>query len=712
MDTAIANWGVELAFIRTRVSQEFTVAAAFSSGPEAFPKYFTTYGHFDLVAVRCIDSLNDPFSVVLHRDVFESAPFRFFAERDTSREQFEAALCADPAALAVVAKIHPTFVKGDRGFARWQVSRMIREQFPHVFIFFGLGFSELLLIPTGNDLSILLAFVRDLRSLARDSGATILSKTTTFPFVSYALVQRDKRYNLLKGLVEPVVTVSCEPASERTIAQTLQSDGLSAKNIYGKNDLLIAWRQPIAFGDLAAFVTNLRHDWATVISRTTTYLENGVADKPIVSASEPIDEYEFMGNSEEKHLFDALGKITPHSLRAGISDLALRLSACLRSPLLSEYYRDMVNTFEFVEDLLTKLDGNKPRLTRTAGAQATRVADAARAAMNQRYAGLELHPETLAHSHSPLLCDIRSIVAAATCLPHYIFDNLFPGKRAAEIWPGFVLFGGAYSPQWFDQDVLALPPSSLLTPIGEWWKVTHEAAHAVYRLTDVDRHLPAKWRAHIESHCKGQMNPLQMIGEQFANWFDWNYIFRRDTELYLHMIWPAWLELQSVWRSKPQYLVRSFALLLAGDAEAIGSISKESKHTGAIPLIRERWSEFVRIVGQVPEMSGFIAEIKEQELKNTFELTYGLFPLIRWFEKEFEKACGVDGLTERFAPEYGNLDQHVQDLAAGKVILEQIPDPPRLHISLLRYLKNGPAPLAMEIAYIYSLENTYLLSRA
>jgi hypothetical protein len=694
------------------VGREFIVAEAFASSRNTSSTYFTTYGHFDLVAIRCIDSLNDPFSVILHRDVFESAPFRFFAERDMSRAKFELALTGNPAALGIVIKIHPSFVNQDGGFARWRLAATIREQFPDVFVFLGLGFSELLLIPTGNDLAALMRVVRDLRGLTGGPGALVLSKTTTFPFVSYALVQREKRYDLLKGLVEPVVTIACEPASERAIAHSLHEEGISARNIYGKNDLLIAWDHPIAFGDLAAFVTNLRRDWAKVISRTTTYLENAIVDAPLESNTPSVAPYEFMDQEEEQRLFDALHKTKPHSLRAGLSDLALRLSACLRNPLLSEYYRDMENTFEVVDDLLGKLNGGKPQIVRAAGAQATRVADAARAAMNQRYAGLELHPETLAHSHSPLLCDIRSIVAAATCLPHYVFDNLFADKRAAETWPGFVLFGGAYSPQWFDQDVLALPPSSLLTPIEEWWKVTHEAAHAVYRLTDVDRLLPVKWHAHIQSHCKGQMNSLQMITEQFANWFDWKYIYRRDTEHYLQMIWPAWLDLPSVWRSKPQYLVRSFGLLIAADAETIGAISKEPKQTGVMPLLRKRWNEFVRIVREVPGMLTFIDEIEDPELNNTLDLTYGIFPLIRWFEKEFEVCCGVTGLSERMAPEYDELAQHVADISAGKVILEPIPDPPRLHIALLRQLNHQPAPLAMEIAYIYSLENTYLLRRS
>src|SRR4029077_8407738 len=119
---------------------------------------------------------------------------------------------------------------------------------------------------------------------------------------------------------------------------------------------------------------------------------------------------EFLTGEEEQQLFAQLKKAKPHSLRAGLSDLVLRLSACLRNPLLTPYFGDMVNTFEYTNDLLEKLNGTVSNEIREATAQASRVTDNARAAMNQRYAGLEFHPEILAHSYAPLLCDIRSIV--------------------------------------------------------------------------------------------------------------------------------------------------------------------------------------------------------------------------------------------------------------------------------------------------------------
>jgi hypothetical protein len=717
MDPTIANWGIELAFIRTKVGREFEVVDSLVPD-ETIPGavYFSTYGHFDLVAIRTTSSLNAPYAVVLHRNVYESAPFRFFSHHEASKEKFASMITNAPAAIAVMAKIHPLVIDSRAGDARWRIASRIQERLPSAFVFFGLGFSEFLVIDTGSDFSHFLETVRELRGLTGkpDSDSPALSKTTTFPFVSYNIVHKTGRYDLLQGEVEPVITISCQPASERAMAQAIRSSGIIPKHIWGKNDLLLTWPQPVKFSDLVKFVREFRGDpeLSNVLGRTSTYLETPVYEEPIEDYGGSVPPFEFMDQSGEQKLFSDLAKVMPHSLRASLSNLALRLSACVRSPLLTDYYRDMVKTFPYVTNLLGHLNGSDAHLARSAGVQAARVADIARAAINQRYAGLELHPETLAHSHSPLLCDIRTIVGAATCVPRYIFDRLFKEKRADEVWLGFVLFGGSYSPQWLDQDVLALPSSSLFTPIEEWWKVTHEAAHAVFRLTNVDQNLPTNWRAWLKTGIKNEFDLLHMVGEVFANWFDWKYIFRRDTAFYLQTIWRTWLDLPVVWHSKPQYFARSFPVLLSEDAEAIAAVSKEGKHEAVFPFIRKRWAHYQQLLRDIPNMQEFMRGVTEAELSTTVELVYDFYPIVRWFEEHFEERCGVPDLADRMAPEYAQLDRHVQDLIAGKIILDAIPDPPRLHVALLRALNHQPTPLETEIAYIYSFENAYLAANS
>src|SRR5206468_3012494 len=132
----------------------------------------------------------------------------------------------------------------------------------------------------------------------------------------------------------PVVTVSCQPASEQAIAKAVGQVGVTTRHVCGKNDLLLSWTNKIEFSELAKFVSTFRTDWdaSNLVMRTTTYLETPVGERQEEKYAGISSSYEFIDAEEEKTLFESLGRVQPHSLRAGLSDLALRLSACLRSP--------------------------------------------------------------------------------------------------------------------------------------------------------------------------------------------------------------------------------------------------------------------------------------------------------------------------------------------------------------------------------------------
>src|SRR5437660_11758209 len=88
MSAQIVNWGVELAFIRTKVGAEFQVAKSLASTPEGTRcQFFGTYGYFDLVAIRSIQKVDMPYLVLLNQAISESAPFRFFADRNNHTQR-------------------------------------------------------------------------------------------------------------------------------------------------------------------------------------------------------------------------------------------------------------------------------------------------------------------------------------------------------------------------------------------------------------------------------------------------------------------------------------------------------------------------------------------------------------------------------------------------------------------------------------------------
>jgi hypothetical protein len=118
----------------------------------------------------------------------------------------------------------------------------------------------------------------------------------------------------------------------------------------------------------------------------------------------------------------------------------------------------MANIFPYINSTLRDISSPKTSEARKRQGRwvLSLLCDLGRIAINQRYAGLETHPETLAHSQSPVLSDIRSLIAAVSSLPYFVFSKLFPKTAPHRVWPGYVIFGTTYSHQWYPQDILAL----------------------------------------------------------------------------------------------------------------------------------------------------------------------------------------------------------------------------------------------------------------
>ncbi len=655
MPARIANWGIELAFIRTKVGSEFQVAKSIAKTRDGRRcHFFGTYGYFDLVAIRPIRKVDMPYLVLLDEAIAESAPFRFFADQEThSQKAFENDLKLWPAAVLTFAKIHNPPLRQNGGEARWEAARRVRKTFPDTHVFLSMGYSELLLVSGGEDLAQLLARVTELRRLRNQKSRTmpLFAKTTTFPLISCSKVHSSKSYGKLKGEVDPVITGSCEPAFENLIVGRSKDTKLYARNVYGKSDFLLAWKEPVSVAKLAAFLSGLRGKWgkAGVLSKTTTYIETSLSprelekEKALPGLPRPSRQPSLMTKKEQKKLFELIRKVESHALRAALSDLTLRLSACLSDPQLGPLFRDMANTFPFMFSLVEHLAPGKS-VKSDASFTAERIAHLARSAINQRYAGLEYHPETLAHTHLPLLCDIRTIVAAASCIPAHIFGRLIPGESASAIWSGFVLFGGEASPQILDQSILALPPASLFNPVEEWWKITHETAHAVFKSLDVYKKLPDGHKQHlVDALPEDLIDDYHLINELFANWFDWKYIFQGDTNFYLQMIWRSWIRLPVIHKSKSQYLARSFAVFICPRLGEFTNLLDRRWQTHGAPWIQNRWQEFRKLLLQIPGMRSYLDE-NAKVAENAMALVHHTTHILHFFEHSFERACGVAGL--------------------------------------------------------------------
>jgi hypothetical protein len=719
MDKELADWGVELAFFRTKVGKEFEVAGRVRTLSSPAPIFFGTYGYFDLLAIKCLDRLSLPSLVPADADVLESAPFRFFAERSNGRDQFTAQVVSWPAAIAVFLKINPAVFQADPVETRWKTVAFLRQYFGSLHVFFGLGYSEILVLVGGDNLPKLLETVTELRK-SRPNGDSIsatapfFSKTTTFPLVSYQNVHLSGKYSVLKGTVHPAVTITCDPLAESAILSSLPKNVI-VHNIYGDTDLIVYWGDAgVEFGDFAGWVSELRSRCATsdVIFKTTSYLEtpreagDGVITQlPARREIDPI----------QPSLFPLLEQLEPLALRASVADLVLRLSACLRDPLIEADYRDMRATFPYLEEIVRLIIEHKNGVE-VMKAQFTlaQIADLGRSAINQRYAGLETHPETLAYSQSPILCDIRTVIFAASALPLFILDNLIEDEGAPEIWAGYVLFGSTYSPLQYHQDILALPATSIYHPMRDWWKITHEVAHAAFSILDPNKIVePTLLNSLIKWYDGSTTSADRVVSELFANFFDWKYIFHQQTDYFLLSIWAAWIKLPFVWEQKHQYLVRSFAIFMCDRLEEFATVAAAGRRNQTLEtFLKNSFDDFRKVILPIDRAAEYFADLTPSILSDIYEQIIHLAGLLHFFHSNLEEAAGVSGLASRLRPTYTQVQAHAKAIIDGKIVSQGLINPCQLHHEILRTLGTRPAPLAAEVAYILSLENWVIQKRA
>jgi hypothetical protein len=725
---AVAPWGIELSFLRTTIASEFqTVGRLRKNADLADVRFFATYGYFDLTCIKTLDDLLSPSALTLDSDITESAAFRFVSPASNkSSGSFRRALDRWVAAVAVFLKIHPMHVENSPIATRWRFARQIAAEIPSAFVFCGFGSCELLVMLGGRDLAKLLRQVTSMREAGRRNPLNSLRRslrkksplfvgTSTFPLVSYENVHRVSDYKRLAGKIEPAVSISCDPESEARILSNYIRK-VRIMNVYGRHDLVITWPEPVPTAEFVQILSSMRKEWAITgcVPHTTSYLEISRCDSPAIShgkGKRAVGAQQAFPSLESDLRRETLRKIEPAGLRAAVTEVALRLNACSRDWKIGAHYADMLNTFEYVQQTATLLTkkGAAEHLRNSDRFELTRIVDLARRAILQRHAGLETRPELLAYAESPLLCDIRLLVAAASCIPYFIFDNLIPGQKAEQTWAGYVLFFGE-SPRWLRQNILALPASAIFDPIGEWWKITHEAAHAVFKILELEQRLGKRYEK-IKRYVETHLNPTgvqatRMISEVFANWFDWNYIFRRDTDFYISTIWQSWLNQPAVFSNAPQYLTRTVAILIASDLQRVTDLRQRGRRKRyLLPDLSKKLAHVERIISKYPAGADFMRRIDNQRENAVYALAERLHSLVFWLEKSFEADCGLTGLKTRLCPRYHNLEAHASALGRGNIVMQKVPNPCELHLRLMRKQRNTTSDIATDAAYIFTLAN-------
>ena len=204
--------------------------------------------------------------------------------------------------------------------------------------------------------------------------------------------------------------------------------------------------------------------------------------------------------------------------------------------------------------------------------------------------------------------------------------------------------------------------------------------------------------------------PDHVLSEIFANWFDWRYIFNRDTSFFFEVVWKSWLELPVVRQKPRQYITRTFTIFLAKNFKSFQRVREAESEPLLQLFLQNQWRNYVECVSKnVPKFKAFASKITSRDLRDIFDQSTILIQAVYFYDSKLETVCHIVGLQKRLDPPYPKLSEHLRALERGEVITDLIPNPCKLQLELLRRSRRRPISLATQGAFIFSLENSYLL---
>jgi hypothetical protein len=599
-------------------------------------------------------------------------------------------------------------------------------------LFAGMGQNDILLLLRGKDLGALLPKISSLRrdlplstiidnedkTNAKDSP--VLLGSTTFPLVAHPLLSDATDYSVFEGKVRPLVRVACQPGCEQLIYDNRPSPCVIPYEIYGFHDIMLAWENPV---DLSTFIkefTEFRTKLSgvegiksteTTFLKLTEEIEGGLAP----GHSSPRPRIASTSMPDIDVIREKASKLDPME-RAQLLEFVCHLNNSYEQQEYRSYIQDVLGIRYSIIDQLNQLeDAHDPAARFIIRTTLSEIIDLGNNGLYQRYSEFEHHMGASRQLPFPFLRGINGYIMAASTIPYFIFRGVFQDTPIEESWPGYVLFGLSYSYQLLRGRILSLPSNTLLRPIEDWWGLTHEIAHAIYLTSDFyNTDLPMEIRQQLEGLPIGPTNYAfysKDIDEIYANWFDFRYIFQRDTKRYFQTIWFSWLRWERTWRYKEDYLLRSLAIYVTTDLP--GFFDAQNKgFDNTEEFVKIKFKDMKEVVSQqVPEFKLFTKDVTKLLIKRITRQLVELEPYLNFLENKYFE----EELFHSLNPSYDRttLDNHVKSLEEGFIVTEHIPNPIKLlHTLHDIYAGSGrQVPLRTTAATVLTLWRKYLGDR-
>jgi len=705
----IANWGVVLNFLRVRPGSEKNVVARLRrADPQS--RFYWCFGHYDILHLKLIEGSSHLPSPPSDPDIYQAVLLTTLGWQGPFCTPHLGDWPEPSGATVTLLKLNPAALEEVGMELELQTLGYLSDNIsPYTLA--SLGHSEIVMFRLGGDLSVLLEGVTGTSTLTvadvlRDRRGTecgsrsLFTKSHTIPLASFRRVVHTGEFNELRGMIEPVLRISCRPGAEPGVVQSLPADpAFDTAHVYGRYDLRIRYRFPVLAGDYLRSLLEFRGSMAntTDLHQTVTDLfrgndglrqqsSDGLPIKPIAPQGSEAFKSAAILRSYLRNLN------LPENLRRMLAEFEARYVACEADQYVSTEYRDMQG---FIHHLAARLaealrDLEKGRYTHFHN----RINDlesqlgVATDALYQRYASVEAHLQGVSFPVFASSVGLNRVIAAASRIVQRVYDHAFLA-RYGTIWEGYVCFwDGSF--RCAAGDIHSFPADKALAPLA-WDALTHELGHGA-------------WRA---SQSRPRMTE-RLLREVFAQWFDFHYFHPElSAAQFVLRAWRSWIKVPRVWLDKRHYLLRSLLVYCLSEKQSLrDALGDRYKVVPFVRGLRERMVNMLTesVPGFDQYVSGSSPEIDWLWIEGT-AVKSGMPFLLDQCEDTHDPY-----LRGRINRGTGKADRQAEQILLGRVVTGGIGNPLRV-IKTLASLTDADN-FAVSMALIFSLAYDFRSAQA
>jgi len=488
-----------------------------------------------------------------------------------------------------------------------------------------LGWNELTVVSTGDDLEDILYQTFDLGGFNIGNKISVILKSLSFICINYNYIpkieeiEKGKKYtkkilNKISSINKLVlnskhsqlhcsITVVLKSSHISNAKKYFNDERFDAIDITGKKDIIFSPRNKIKLTDFIAILLDFRCNFSDGLIETNSTIgiiseyQEGIVNniKEITNNIDPVEVN-----------YDQLEDVFDSELASSFSNIFYNLNSYFQSPLYGSIFRDMRKYPDYVLHAGEELKKSNAHLP---FAQAAR--EVTKLGAELRTYGTFDTLEDVAGKFTELRGGAQLSINAIEFFPLYVLDRL--GIE----WMGFVVTS---DPKFFHINEVINVPSEALWKPDQWWALFHEIAHIII---DNDPEILSFDVPEIKQFFSNKNlydNQMSTLTEFTAEIIGFELFFFDDFDKYLRILWTHLVSIdryQEHHLSLEGYALRTFFVqIFIGHFRKSQNIPYVSKKQFSVDL------DFIYI--EIIKHMKYIEDITGKMLFNRKEFTASL----------------------------------------------------------------------------------------